>query len=52
MSHYLNSAKYKYLATDQEFIAIVMDLKFKRHFLLGKPFLCHIHHASLKWLQT
>ena len=52
MSHRLNGAECNYLATDREFVAIVMALKHWRHYLLGKPFVCRTDHASLKWLQT
>ena len=52
MSHNLNGAKCNHLATDQEFIALAIALKYWRHYLLGKPFVYRSDHASLKCLQN
>ena len=43
MSHCLNGAKYNYLATDREFEAKVMTLKFKET-------TCLVNHLSVEFI--
>ena len=44
----LNFMEQNYLATEWEFIALVSELWFLRHYIVGKPYVVHTNYASLK----
>lgn len=48
----LNDAKRKYSMYDQEFYAIIQDLKKWRHYLVRKEFLLYTDHKALQYLGS
>ncbi|CAG2249684.1 Retrovirus-related Pol polyprotein from transposon 17.6 [Mytilus edulis] len=48
----LNDAQRKYCTTRRELLAVVMFVKYFRHFLWGRHFKIRTDHASLVWLKN
>ena len=51
-SRCLTKAERRYSVTRKELLAVVTFIHYFRHYLLGKQFMLHTDHNSLKWLQS
>ena len=51
-SRVLTKSERSYCATKKELLALVWAVQHFRPYLIGKPFIVHTDHNSLKWLQN
>ena len=48
----LSASQRNYCTTYRELLAVVVFVKYFKHYLLGRPFLIRTDHSSLRWLHN